>query len=80
MKNISLLLALLCCLLPPALADTIASRRAEAEVMPDGTLSVSTRFLTKLTPSLNEALQQGVVLGFRLEFQLTKPRTTAYYL
>ncbi len=80
LRNISLLLALLCCLLPPALADTIGSRRAEAEVMPDGTLAVSTRFFTKLTPSLSEALEQGVVLGFRLEFELTKPRTTSYYL
>ncbi|MGC0152245.1 DUF4390 domain-containing protein [Chromobacterium vaccinii] len=80
MRNLSLALALLCCLLPAAQADSIASRRAEAEVMSDGTLSVSTRFLTKLTPSLSEALQQGVVLGFRLEFQLTRPRTTAYYL
>ncbi|UTH75484.1 DUF4390 domain-containing protein [Chromobacterium sp. IIBBL 290-4] len=80
MKNISLALALLCCLFTAAQADTIASRRAEAEVMADGTLSVSTRFQTRLTPSLSDALQQGVVLSFRLEFQLTKPRTTAYYL
>ncbi|POZ63252.1 DUF4390 domain-containing protein [Chromobacterium alticapitis] len=79
-KKISLIGLLLCCLATAAWADTIASRRAEAEVMPDGTLSVSTRFLTRLTPSLNEALQQGVVLGFRLEFQLTKPRSTSYYL
>ena len=80
LRNISLVLGLLCCLIPAAQADAIAPRRAEAEVMPDGTLSVSTRFLTRLTPSLSEALQQGVALGFRLEFQLIKPRTTAYYL
>ncbi len=79
LRSISLALCLFFCA-AAAQADSIAPRRAEAEVAQDGTLSVSTRFQTKLTPSLNEALQQGVVLSFRLEFQLTKPRTTAYYL
>ncbi|PTU63562.1 DUF4390 domain-containing protein [Chromobacterium sp. Beijing] len=80
LKNVSLLLCLLAGLAMAAQAETISSRRAEAEVTADGQLSVSTRFQTRLTPSLSDALEQGVVLPFRLEFQLTKPRLTAYYL
>ena len=71
LENISLLLCLLAGLAMAAQAETISSRRAEAEVTADGQLSVSTRFQTRLTPSLSDALEQGVVLPFRLEFQLT---------
>ncbi len=73
------LLWLLICAVPPAWADTIAARRAEVELV-DGQLAVSTRFNVRLTTGLNEALQQGLPLTFRLDFELTRPRMTAYYL
>ncbi|WP_293759889.1 DUF4390 domain-containing protein [uncultured Aquitalea sp.] len=80
MRNISLCIWLLACTVMTAQAEGIVARRAEAELTPDGQLSVSSRFQTRLPNSLSDALQQGVTLTFRLEFQLTKPRSTAYYL
>ena len=37
-------------------------------------------FNIKLPSGLTEALTQGVPLTFRLEFELSRPRLTAYYL
>ncbi|WP_242673576.1 DUF4390 domain-containing protein [Aquitalea sp. USM4] len=74
------MLWLLVCAVPTAQADGILARRADAELTQDGQLSLSTRFQTKLSSSLNDALAQGVTLTFRLEFELTRPRSTAYYL
>lgn len=79
LRNVSLLACLLACLAHPAWADTVSARRAEAELV-DGQLAISTRFNIKLPNGLGEALTQGVPLTFRLEFELTRPRTTAYYL
>ncbi|WP_243729337.1 DUF4390 domain-containing protein [Paludibacterium purpuratum] len=79
MRNVSWLVCLLVCLSHFAWADSISARRAEAELV-DGQLAISTRFGIKLPPGLSEALTQGVPLTFRLEFELTRPRTTAYYL
>lgn len=64
----------------PAQADTINVTRSEAELTSDGQLLVSTRFDVQLPPSLNQALQQGVALDFKLDFELDKPRFTAYGL
>ncbi len=80
LRSISLVLWLLVCAVPTAQADGILARRADAELTQDGQLSLSTRFQTKLSSSLNDALAQGVTLTFRLEFELTRPRSTAYYL
>jgi len=82
LRNISLLIWLAVCAVPTAQADAIGitARRADAELTTDGQLSLSTRFQTRLPGSLNDALEQGVTLTFRLEFELTRPRTTAYYL
>ena len=80
LKNVSLSLFFLATLLMAQQVEAIISRRAEAEVTLDGQLSVNTRFQMRLTPTLSDALEQGVALPFRLEFQLTKPRWTAYYL
>ncbi|BEV72427.1 MULTISPECIES: DUF4390 domain-containing protein [unclassified Paludibacterium] len=79
MRNVSLLVGLLACLAHPAWADNVNARRAEAELI-DGQLAISTRFNIKLPSGLSEALTQGVPLTFRLEFELTRPRSTALYL
>jgi hypothetical protein len=70
---------LLACLAQPAWADNVNALRAEAELV-DGQLAISTRFGIKLPSGLSQALTQGVPLTFRLEFELTRPRFTAYYL
>lgn len=80
LRNISLIIGLLLCSMCMAQAEGIVARRAEAELTSDGQLSVSTRFQSRLTNSLSDALAQGVVFSFRLEFELTRPRLTAYYL
>ncbi|MBV8047502.1 MAG: DUF4390 domain-containing protein [Paludibacterium sp.] len=79
LRNVSWLVCLLLCLTQLAWADNVSARRAEAELV-DGQLAISTRFGVKLPAGLGEALTQGVPLTFRLEFELTRPRTTAYYL
>ena len=77
---VSLLYALTLLCVLPAQADTINASRAEAELTSDGQLLVNTRFDVQLPPSLNQALQQGVALDFKLDFELDKPRFTAYGL
>lgn len=79
LRNFSLLLWLLVCVGSPAWGDAISAKRAEAELV-DGQLAVSTRFAIKMPSGLNEALTQGVPLTFRLEFELSRPKLTAYYL
>jgi hypothetical protein len=79
LRNVSLLLWLLVCAVPSAWADAVVAHRAEAEIV-DGQLAVSTRFSIRLPTGLSDALTQGVPLTFRLEFELTRPRMTAYYL
>ncbi|GGY09789.1 DUF4390 domain-containing protein [Paludibacterium paludis] len=78
MRNVSLLGWLACAALP-AWSDGISASRSEAELV-DGQLSVSTRFNVKLSNTLYQTLTQGIPLSFRLEFELTRPRATAYYL
>lgn len=79
LRNLSLLLWLLVCAVYPAWADAITAKRAEAELV-DGQLSVSTRYSIRMPSGLTEALTQGVPLTFRLEFELSRPKLTAYYL
>jgi hypothetical protein len=79
LRNLSLLLWLLACTVSTAWADAISAKRAEAELV-DGQLAVSTRFNIKMPLGLSEALTQGVPLTFRLEFELSRPKLTAYYL
>lgn len=79
LRNVSLLLWLLACAVQPAWADSVTARRADAELV-DGQLAISTRFGIRLPSGLSDALTQGVPLTFRLEFELTRPRLTAYYL
>lgn len=62
----------------PVQAESIKASRAEAELTSDGQLLLSTRFDIQLPVSLTQALQQGVALDFKLEFELDKPRLTAY--
>lgn len=77
---VSLLCALALLFALPAQAETISVTRSEAELTSDGQLLVSTRFDVQLPPSLSQALQQGVALDFKLDFELDKPRFTAYGL
>ncbi|MBI3145549.1 MAG: DUF4390 domain-containing protein [Pseudogulbenkiania sp.] len=79
LRSASLLFWLIACAVLPAWADSISATRSEAELS-EGQLAISTRFDIKLTPSLSDALAQGVALPFRLEFELTRPRSTAYLL
>lgn len=80
-KRLSAALILLLCLLAMPMAqaaEDIVARRVSARVE-DGVMAVSTRFQTTLPPSLQDALQQGVPLSFQLTFELTKPRSTAWW-
>lgn len=66
-------------LLPPqAAAENISHLRREAAILPNGQLSVSTRFQTTLPEQLEDALKQGVPLDFALSYQLERPTFTAY--
>ena len=53
--------------------------RLAALVLSDGSLVVNSRFAVTLNPTLVEALEQGVTLTFRLEFELTRPRSTSWW-
>ena len=73
-------LGLLCaCLISPwAQAEPrgAQARVASAELV-EGALAVNTRFTVHLNPTLLDALEQGVPLTFRLDFELTRPRSYA---
>ena len=60
-------------------ADAIVTQRAHLELQ-DGALSAATRYRITLPAPLQDALQQGVPLTFRLTFELTRPRSSAYWL
>lgn len=79
LKKISLVFGLWLFLVPMALGDGVVATRAEA-VLHEGQLAISTRFNVVLPTGLVEALEQGIPLSFLLEFELTRPRLTAYYL
>lgn len=78
--SVALILLLACLLsLPTAQAsEDIAARRVHARVE-DGALTLSTRFHTTLPAPLQDAVQQGVPLSFQLTFELTRPRSTAWW-
>ena len=75
-------LGLLCaCLISPwAQAEPrgAQARVASAELV-EGALAVNTRFTVLLNPTLLDALEQGVPLTFRLDFELTRPRSYALW-
>ncbi len=75
-------LGLLCaCLISPwAQAEPrgAQARVASAELV-EGALAVNTRFTVHLNPTLLDALEQGVPLTFRLDFELTRPRSYALW-
>lgn len=84
-RGLALLLTLflsLAALMPLAVhaADPapVESRIAQL-VISDGALAVNSRFALHLNPTLSDALEQGVMLTFRLDFELTRPRTTAWW-
>ncbi|MFC3532556.1 DUF4390 domain-containing protein [Vogesella facilis] len=78
---LSLLLVLAACLLPLAAqaAEGITALRARAEVE-EHALAISTRYQIVLPNALQDAVQQGIPLTFRLTFELTHPRSSAYWL
>lgn len=59
-------------------AEAIVPRQAALELN-DGALTLKSRYAIELNPTLLDALDQGVALTFRLEFELTKPRMYAYW-
>lgn len=83
LKRFSLALGIfIVCLLsalPAQAAEGIVVRRLAANIE-DGALEISTRYQTTLPPPLQDALQQGVPLTFQLTFELTRPRTSAWWL
>lgn len=58
-------------------ASGIEPQKAVA-LFTDNRIEVSTRFSIQLSPTLEQALQNGLVLPFQLEFQLTRPRLSAW--
>ena len=60
-------------------ADGIVAQRLQLEAQ-DGALSVASRYRITLPAMLQQALQQGVPLTCRLTFELTRPRSSAYWL
>lgn len=80
-RNVLSLLLLAACLLPLSAqaAEGITSLRARAEVE-DNALAISSRYQVVLPGNLQDAIQQGIPLTFRLTFELTHPRSSAYWL
>lgn len=60
-------------------ADGIVAQKLRLEAQ-DNALNVSSRYRISLPSQLQGALQQGVPLTFRLTFELTRPRASAYWL
>ena len=81
-KKLKTLLLMLACLLPlwgsAQAAEAIVPQRLQLEVQ-EGDLTVASRFRITLPGVLQGALQQGVPLTFRLTFDLTHPRSSAYW-
>ena len=78
---LNLLLLLAACLLPISAqaAEGITPLRARAEVE-DNALAISSRYQVVLPANLQDAIQQGIPMTFRLTFELTHPRSSAYWL
>ncbi len=78
LARLSLLLLLAGGPLAALAAEAIVPRQAALELN-DGALTLKSRYAIELNPTLLDALDQGVALTFRLEFELTKPRMYAYW-
>lgn len=67
------------CLL--AIANSVAAgiqpQKATAQIS-ENTINISARFNVNLTPTLEQALQNGLSLPFTYEFQLVRPRVYAW--
>ncbi len=59
-------------------AAGIHPHKAGAQIS-ESTISISARFNVSLTPSLEQALQNGLSLPFTYEFQLVRPRVYAWF-
>jgi hypothetical protein len=69
----AVLVALLWLLVAGAWADTIPLRGAELKAEEDGYV-LNAEFDVAINPTLEEALQKGILLYFALEFELLRPR------
>lgn len=58
-------------------ASGIDNQKAVA-VFAENSIEISSRFGITLSPALEQALHNGLVLPFQLEFQLTRPRLQAW--
>lgn len=58
-------------------ADGIEARKAVAHIS-ENRIELSARFAVKLSPTLEQALQNGLQLPFLYEFELTRPRLYAW--
>ncbi len=58
-------------------ASGIETQKAVA-IFSENSIEISSRFSITLSPALEQALQNGLVLPFQLEFQLTRPRLQAW--
>lgn len=59
------------------MAAGIHAQKAAAQIT-ENSINVSARFNVSLTPSLEQALQNGLSLPFTYEFQLVRPRVYAW--
>lgn len=77
-KSSKLLLLPLLLIAFPVAAESIVPSRAEARLLGNGQLAVSSRFRTDLPDQLEQAVKQGVALHFTLSYQLSAPTVAAY--
>ena len=71
---LSMLLAVMLCVAPPAgYAETMEVRDARLEMQDDGWV-LRSEFALELSGRLEEAVSRGVPLHFVVEFELTRPR------
>lgn len=73
MRNILILLNILCCMPLLAYADGIVVRKAEIRQLDDG-YQLAANFDIKLTLMVEQALTHGITLNFVSEFRLTRDR------
>lgn len=59
-------------------AESIVPTRHEAKILPNGQLSINTRFQIILPDVLIDALRAGASLNFTLNYQLEKPTLISY--
>ena len=60
-------------------ADSAITSKLATGELSRGAFTVNARFAIRLNATLEDALQQGVPLTFRLDFYLTRPRVYSYW-